>query len=81
MAVTSPQPTAATRRWASRLRLANSIRRFARGIDGSDVLTVVALAFLFIGLLAPSWAFGVVGALLTLLTPIGTALRILIRGR
>lgn len=81
MAVTSPQPTAATRRWEGRLRLANSIRRFARGVDGSDVLTVVALTFLFVGLLAPSWAFGVVGALLTLLTPIGTALRILIRGR
>lgn len=81
MAVTSPQPTPAARRWESRLRLTLSIRRFIRGIDGSDVLTVVALSLLFVGLMAPSWAFGVVGALLTLLTPIGTALRILIRGR
>lgn len=74
-------PSASARRFAFRLRLSHRIRRFITTTDGSDVLTVVALAMLFVGLLAPSWAFGVIGALLVLLTPIGTALRILIRGR
>lgn len=79
--VTSPQPSRGARLFAVRVRVIRSAAEFIRGIDFVDVLTVVALTFLFIGLAAPSWAFGVIGGLLTLLTPIGTALRILIRGR
>jgi len=52
-----------------------------RSLDGSDLLTIASLVMLFIGLAAPSAAFGVVGGLLLLLTPIGAALRVLIRGR
>lgn len=79
--ITGPEPTAATHRWAIRLRASLAVRKAIRGTDGSDVLTVVALGFLFIGLFAPSAAFGVVGGLLVLLTPVGAALRVLIRGR
>jgi hypothetical protein len=47
------------------------------------ILTVAALAFVFIGLALESLAaaFVVTGFLLALVTPIGAALRILIRGR
>lgn len=57
------------------------LRRFVRGIDASDAITIVALVFVFVGLLIGSWAFAIVGALLIPLTPIGTALRMMIRGR
>lgn len=74
-------PSPAVRRFAFRLRLQVNLRRFIRGTSFSDVLTVVSLSFLFIGLAMPSAAFAVVGGLLVLLTPIGAALRLLIRGR
>lgn len=79
--IAGPEVTAATRRFDARLRLYARIRRIIRGTDGTDVLTVVSLSFVFIGLTLPSLAFGVVGGLLVLLTPIGTALRFLIRGK
>lgn len=79
--VSGPQPTEGAHRFRARLRLYVALTRVIRGIDGSDVLTIVALGLLFIGLAAPSAAFGVVGGLLVLLTPIGAALRLLIRGR
>lgn len=79
--VTGPQPTDGARRFRLRLMLYVALARFVRGIDATDVLTVTALALLFIGLAMPSAAFGVVGALLVLLTPVGAALRQLIRGR
>lgn len=79
--IAGPEVTAATRRFDARLRLYASLRRFLRQTDGTDVLTIVSLTLLFIGLAAPSLAFGVVGGLLVLLTPIGTALRLIIRGR
>lgn len=69
------------RRFDARLRLYVALLRIVRGIDGSDLLTITSLAFLFIGLAAPSAAFGVVGGLLVLLTPVGAALRVFIRGR
>jgi hypothetical protein len=69
------------RRFGTRLRLYVDIRRFARALDFRDALTIVALAGVFIGLAAPSPAFGVTGGLLLLLTPIGDALRLLIRGK
>lgn len=79
--VSGPQATESAHRFRARLRLYVALTRVVRGIDGTDVLTVAALALLFVGLAAPSAAFGVVGGLLVLLTPIGTALRLLIRGR
>ena len=79
--ISGPQPTEGARRFGARLRLYVALARVVKGVDGSDLLTVAALGLLFVGLAMPSWAFGVVGALLTLLTPIGTALRMLIRGR
>lgn len=77
--MTTASPSA--RRFDARLRLYTALLRVIRGIDGSDLLTVTSLAFLFIGLALPSVAFAVIGGLLVLLTPIGTALRVLIRGR
>jgi hypothetical protein len=74
-------PSPSTRLFGARLRLFVDIRRFVRGFDFRDALTVVALVGVFVGLAAPSLAFGVTGALLLLLTPIGDALRFLIRGK
>lgn len=74
-------PSPAARRFDARLRLYVDMRKLYRRIDASDVLTIISLTFLFVGLALPSAAFGVVGGLLVLLTPIGTALRVLIRGR
>lgn len=74
-------PSPAARRFAVRLRLQHDMARFIRGIDLGDVIVVLALAFIFVGLLAPSAAFGVVGLLLLPLTPIWTNIRLLIRGR
>jgi len=79
--IAGPEVKASTRRFDARLRFYARLRKFLRDTDGADVLTVVALGFLFVGLALPSLAFGVVGGLLVLLTPIGTALRLLIRGR
>ena len=74
-------PSPSTRLFGARLRLYAELRRLIRGTDGSDVLTVLALAGVFAGFALPSLAFGVTGGLLLLLTPIGAALRVLIRGR
>ena len=79
--IAGPEPTAGTRRFEARLRLYVLLLRFIRQTDGSDILTLVSLAMLFTGLALPSAAFGVVGGLLVLLTPIGTALRVFVRGR
>lgn len=73
--------SAGARRFAARLRLYVILLRFVRGIDFRDALTVVALALVFVGLAAPSLAFGVTGGLLLLVTPIGDALRMLVRGK
>jgi len=69
------------RRFDARLRLYVEIRRVMRAFDASDVLTFVSLAFIFVGLAAPSAAFGVVGFLLLPLTPIWASVRLLLRGR
>lgn len=79
--VEAPRPSGAVGRFGARLRLLVSARRFVRGFDFRDVLTVVALGGVFIGLAVPSWAFGVTGVLLLTLTPIGDAVRVLIRGK
>jgi len=79
--VSGPVASPSARLWAARLRLSAALSRFVRGVDASDVLTVVSLVCIFVGLAQPSAAFGVVGFLLVLLTPIGAALRVLIRGK
>ena len=73
-------PSPAVRRYRFRLMAPALISRTLVK-HASTILTVVSLSFLFFGLALPSAAFGVVGGLLVLLTPIGAALRILIRGR
>lgn len=74
-------PSPSVRRFDARLRLYVDLRRAVRGFDLSDVIMLLALGFIFVGLAAPSAAFGVVGFLLLPLTPISTNLRLLIRGR
>lgn len=70
-------------RRSTRLRfaIAASLRRVRP--NRVTALTTVALAFVWLGLAMVSvpLAFVVTGALLVLLTPIGAALRIMIRGR
>jgi len=62
--------------------LAAVVRR-VNVFDGGDILTLAALALVWYGLslFAPPLAFVVVGFLLVLVTPIGAALRILLRGK
>lgn len=74
-------PSTAVRRFDARLRLYAALLRAVRGIDLGDAIMVVSLGFIFIGLAAPSAAFGVVGALLLPLTPIWTNVRLMLRGR
>lgn len=74
-------PSPSVRRFDARLRLYVDLRRAVRGFDLSDVIMLLALGFIFVGLAAPSAAFGVVGFLLLPLTPIWTNVRLLIRGR
>jgi TRAP-type mannitol/chloroaromatic compound transport system permease large subunit len=74
-------PSPSVRRFDARLRLYVDLRRAVRGFDLSDVILLVSLAFIFVGLAAPSAAFGVVGALLLPMTPIWTNVQQLIRGR
>ncbi len=66
-----------------RFAIAAALRRVIGIFDTSDLLTFAALAFVWLGLamVAMPLAFVVTGALLVLVTPIGAALRILIRGR
>lgn len=65
-------------------RWTEAIRRFVRGLLGrfgeEDILEVIALTLLAVGLGFPL-GLVVTGALLLLITPIGTAVRLLIRGR
>lgn len=79
--ISGPQPTDGARRFRARLALLIALRKGIAGFDLGDVILITSLAFVFIGLAAPSWAFGVVGALLLPLTPIWTSVRLLLRGR
>lgn len=60
------------RRFDLRLRILAVVHRAITGFDLSDALLVLSLGFIFIGLAAPSAAFGVVGFLLLPLTDIWT---------
>jgi TRAP-type mannitol/chloroaromatic compound transport system permease large subunit len=73
--------TPSARRFDARLRLYVEIRRVMRAFDRDDAVTLVSLGFIFIGLAAPSAAFGVVGVLLIPLTSIWVNVQLLIRGR
>ena len=70
--------SASVRRFDARLRLYVALTRTLRGFDLGDTVLLVSLAFIFVGLAAPSAAFGVVGALLLPMTPIWTMVRLLI---
>jgi len=77
-------PSAAARRFATRLRLSRRVKKALREVDASDVLTVVCLALLGTGVtvnLGIGAGLIAVGGLLVFVTPIGTALRIFVRGR
>ena len=74
-------PSAAARRFDVRLRLYTLVYRAARSVDAVDLVTVSALGLLLAGLTLPAAGLAVVGALLIPITPIGTAIRLLIRGR
>jgi hypothetical protein len=73
------RPSLRVRLFAARLRLGQMLR----AIDSGDVLSVAALGCLFAGvaMLSLPAAFIVTGSLLALLTPVGAAVRILLRGR
>lgn len=84
------QPSRSARRFRSRLRLQARIRgsllsRRAWRSAGHDLFTVVALALTGGGIVAwtdePGAGLTVVGVLLLLLTPVGVAFRILVRGK
>jgi hypothetical protein len=73
-------PSAAAKRFRARLLLVGRLRR----ISPETILTIASLLFLGVGLAwissNPGWSFILVGGLLALLTPVGAAMRILIRG-
>lgn len=73
-------PSAAVRRFRSRLLFLARVRRMTPG----TVLTLVSLSLIWLGVaikIDPWVACILIGALLVLLTPVGAALRILLRGR
>lgn len=75
------EPSASARRFELRLLILQRLHAALSGIDGGDVLTVLALAFLGVGLTLPAVGLVVVGALLIPITPVGVAIRVLLRGR
>ena len=76
-------PSPSVRRFRARLLFGRWLR--AIRFDAGDILTVAALVFLGVGLAwvttSPGWAFLTTGCLLIWLTPIGAAIRILLRGK
>lgn len=75
------EPSVSAQRFELRLRLLRAVHGMVARIDGGDVLTVLALAFLGVGLTLPAVGLVVVGALLIPITPVGVAIRVLLRGR
>lgn len=83
------KPSRSARRFRSLLVLRLRIRRALRNPVGwrsllSDLFTLIALAMVGVGLamaVGTGWGLLTVGALLLLLTPVGVAFRILIRGK
>ena len=76
-------PSPSVRRYRARLLFGRWLAGILR--TPGDILTVAALVFLGVGVAwvtaSPGIAFILVGALLALLTPIGAAIRILLRGK
>lgn len=82
--VTGPQPSDKAIRFRARLRFYVALTRAAHGFDASDLLTLVVFGLLAAGIVivaGPGWACIFVALLLSLMTPVGTALRVFIRGR
>lgn len=79
------RPSLSVRLFAARLRAIFAIRRYIRGIDGSDLLSAFVVVGIGagVGLMTASLGAGLVAAALATLpvTPIGTGFRILVRGR
>lgn len=77
-------PSVSARFFAARLALTIALTGLVRSVDGSDLLTLGALGLIGTGVAlvaSVGWALLVVGLLLSLLTPVGTALRIFVRGK
>ena len=77
-------PSVSARFFAARLRLTLALTRLVSAVDASDLLTVATLGLVGAGVAlvaTTGWALLIVGLLLSLLTPIGTALRIFVRGK
>lgn len=77
-------PSLSARFFAARLRLTIALTRLVSVIDTSDLLTLATLGLIGAGVAAVAstgWALLIVGLLLSLVTPIGTALRIFVRGK
>lgn len=77
-------PTPNVRRFEARLRLLLALRRIVSGVDASDVLTVLALVGIGTGIgitFGIGWGLFVGSAVLAAMTPIGAAVRLLVRGR
>jgi hypothetical protein len=79
------RPTLSVRLFAARLRTMQAIHRLLTGIDGSDLLSAFVVIGIGagVGLMTASLGAGLVAAALATLpvTPIGTGVRILVRGR
>jgi hypothetical protein len=83
-AVTGPQPTNGARLFAARLRLYVALARALRGFDADARYTAGALVAVSVGVAIVAgigWALIVTGLLMSLLSPLGEALRKFIRGR
>lgn len=82
--VAGPQPTEAARRWGARLRLYVALNQVVARANTDAVLSTVALILFASGAglaLGLGWALMLTALLLVLVTPIGIALRLLVRGK
>lgn len=77
------KPGLSARLFRARLLVARAIRRAFGGFDASDVFTIVALVAIFAGVAMFSVPAALIlsGSLLLTVTPIGAAVRLMLRGR
>jgi hypothetical protein len=77
------KPGLSARLFRARLLVVRAIRRAFGGFDASDVFTILGLVALGIGIamLSVPAALIVSGSLLLAVTPIGAAVRMMLRGR
>lgn len=77
-------PSPSVRRFDARLRLYVALNRAVRGFDTDARNSVAALMMVLVGIAivaGPGWALLVTGLLLSLLSPLGNALRVFVRGK